>query len=116
VENRDGAVLVAEEHGSIVGFLYLHEAHEADPINLVVPGMATMDPLGAFVQRGSRRSGIGTSLVTAAFDWCRQRGISEIHVDWESANPTANQFWPRHFRPTLYSVKRRLNADAPGRT
>jgi GrpB-like predicted nucleotidyltransferase (UPF0157 family) len=36
----------------------------------------------------------------------------ELHVDFESANPSASRFWPRHFTPALASLKRSIFADA----
>jgi GNAT superfamily N-acetyltransferase len=109
-----GAIFVVETDKQIVGFCNVQIANESSPISLVHAGMGIIEPLGAYIRPEFRGQGIGAALVNEICRWCHERNISQIHVDFESANIEANVFWPRHFRPTLYSVKRRVNQDILG--
>ncbi len=75
-------VFVAEEHGTLVGFLELD-------IRSVAEG-CTSSPVpyveGWYVAAGRRRRGIGGALMRAAEDWSRQRGYTELGSDTEAAN------------------------------
>ena len=75
----DGAVLVAEQVGRVVGFaaLELNAGAELD---------------GLFVEPEHWRRGIGTALVEAAVHEARRRGFSLVTV---VANPSARAFYER---------------------
>ena len=51
------------------------------------------------------------SLLSYMLQWCNEKGIDYVHVDYESANLYASGFWPTHFVSTMFSVKRRVNPD-----
>ena len=70
-----------------------------------------IDPLGAYIKRECRGLGVGKKLLYELIAWSGQQDVTNIHVDFESANYHANQFWLNYFTPVLYSVKRRLNND-----
>ena len=112
VVTESGAVFVAEIDEEIGGFLQIQIADETHPVALSFAGMGIIEPLGAYVCRQHRGKGIGSSLVSAALRWCHERNVKDIHVDFESANIEANSFWRRHFRPSLYSTKRKISQDA----
>jgi GNAT superfamily N-acetyltransferase len=111
VASDTGAVFTAETDERTVGFLNVQIAAESDPISLVRSGMGIIEPLGAYIQPEFRGCGVGAALVGEARRWCRERNVAQIHVDFESANIEANAFWPKHFKPTLYSAKRTVNKD-----
>ena len=70
----DGAVLVAEVNGGLVGRLSIaRDPHPASP---------HVADLGLLVARTRRRRGVGTALLAAAEDWARGAGVAklELHV------------------------------------
>ena len=109
--NKDSAVFIAEVNGETVGFMSIRRSNEDDIITLATQNIGRIDELGAYIQPSNRGQGIGTGLLKSVINWCREQGIEKIYVDYESANLYASGFWPKHFRPTMYSVKRRVNPD-----
>lgn len=105
------AVFIAIKDNALLGFMNARYNGENDPITLSNPVTAMIDPLGAYIKKDFRGAGIGKRLLHEVVSWCNREDIPTIHVDFESANDRANQFWPRHFAPILYSVKRHLNND-----
>ena len=105
------AVFVAAKGDIFLGFIHVRRHNENDVVTLCNTSTATIDPLGAYIRKDYRGAGIGRRLLYEAIAWCGQQNVPTIHVDFESANYYANQFWPRYFTPILYSVKRRLNND-----
>lgn len=68
--------------------------------------------IGAFVKSEYRGKGVGTRLLKEVFDYCVEAGKSFVHVSFETANPYANKFWPKYFKPAIRSVRRTINKDA----
>jgi dTDP-4-amino-4,6-dideoxy-D-galactose acyltransferase len=84
----------------------LDKSH-ADDV-LVIPqgsrmaGMATVVQKEGYVSIGLvavgeefRGRGLGEALVRAAIDWCRERGIQQIHVTTQSANQPARRLYQK---------------------
>ena len=72
--STNGAVLVAEHHGAIVGRLSLsRDPHPASP---------HVADFGLIVAADHRNQGIGTALLAAAEEWARGAGVTklELHV------------------------------------
>ncbi len=111
IASPDHAVFLAMSSNQIVGFMCIRCRHDDDVVTLSDTTTACIDPLGAYITKAYRGLGIGEQLLYAAITWGRQHAVCTIHVDFESANTYARQFWPKHFAPILYSVKRHLNAD-----
>lgn len=107
----DQAVFIAVRDNTLVGFMNVRGRGEADAIILSDSTTALIDPLGAYIKKDYRGAGIGQRLLHEVVAWSSRQGIAAVHVDFESANYYANQFWPRYFTPIIYSVKRRLNSD-----
>jgi len=68
--------------------------------------------IGAFVKSEYRGKGVGTRLLKEVFDYCVEAGKSFVHVSFETANPYANKFWLKYFKPAIRSVRRTINKDA----
>jgi GNAT superfamily N-acetyltransferase len=105
------AVFIAIKGDALVGFTNVRQSDGNDVYTLCDRATARIDPLGAYIKKDYRGSGIGKWLLQEVVAWCSQQNITTIHVDFESANYHANQFWLKYFDPALYSVKRRLNSD-----
>ena len=106
-----GTVFVVEKNDGLAGFLYVRENDEVDGFALAAKGIGMIDKLGAYIEEHIRGSGAALSMLKAAINWCNERDISIIHVDFESANLLGSGFWNKHFTPSLYSFKRRVNQD-----
>ena len=75
----------------------------------------TIDVTGAYLKPEARGRGTADALLGKLLDWARERGYARCAVDFESANPTASRYWPRHFTPVCHSLIRRLDERiAPG--
>lgn len=111
IDDIDSEVFIAKDCGETVGFMSIRKSNEDDIITLASQNTGRIDELGAYVQPSNRGQGIGTGLLKAVINWCGEQGIDRIHVDYESANLYASNFWPKHFTPIMYSVKRRVNQD-----
>lgn len=68
--------------------------------------------IGAYIKVEYRGKGVGTGLLKEVFDYCLKVGKPFIHVSYETANPSANKFWPKYFKPVIRSVRRTINKDA----
>ncbi|MBN2334378.1 GNAT family N-acetyltransferase [Candidatus Bathyarchaeota archaeon] len=106
-----GRVFIAEAGGRAVGFIYVRRNDEDDAVTLSPMGVGMIDLIGAYLEPDARGRGVGEQLLDRAFQWCRTNSVSSVHVDYESANPYASRFWPKHFTPVLHSVKRSVNRD-----
>ena len=106
------AVFLAYQGQNSLGFINCHAVSESDCIVLTDPSTAVIEPLGVYLTPESRGLGAGSCLLSTAVDWARGQGLKQMHVDFESANFHANQFWLNYFTPVLHSVKRTLNRDA----
>jgi len=99
-------VWLAEEGGAPVGYLSLAPA---DDIPLAGAGTDAIHCNGAFVVPGNRGSGVGHALLDTGLAWARDQGLTRIHADWETANQSANRFWPSvGFGAVLHSLARRI--------
>ncbi len=111
LNDENGTIFVTEKKDGLTGFLYIRENDKPDRFALTTKGIGMIDKLGAYMEESARGSGAALSLLNAAINWCTERGIDNIHVDFESANLFASGFWSKHFTPSLYSLKRRVNQD-----
>ena len=76
--------LVAEEGGTIVGFILTDRYRAAGHI-------ITLD-----VAPAARRRGVGTALVEAAHASLARAGVREVELETSTANTAAVAFWKRH--------------------
>ena len=68
--------------------------------------------IGGYIKSEYRGQGIGSRLLQEMFNYCYEAGKPFIHVSFESANPFANKFWPKYFKPVIRSIRRTINKDA----
>ena len=111
IRNNEAAVFLAELDGNSVGFMSIKKNPGDDVITLADKDTGMIDELGAYIQPSCRGHGIGARLLSYVLEWCREQRIDHVHVDYESANLYASGFWPKHFTPTMYSVRRSVNPD-----
>jgi len=70
--SRRAAVLVAEDESGIVGRLSIVRDEN--------PASDHVADVGLMVAKGSRRQGVGSSLLAAAEEWARRTGIAKIEL------------------------------------
>ncbi len=105
-------IFVACDGDKIIGFMNINRAAENDLENLSVINCGLINELGAYIKPEYRGNKVGTYLLNAIARYCRNNSIDLIHVDFETANPFANQFWRKYFTPMISSVRRTINKDA----
>jgi ribosomal protein S18 acetylase RimI-like enzyme len=110
IENE--VVFLAWDNNQLVGFINIEIKDNYDIIQLHAQGDASISPLGLYIRSEYRQKGIGKSLLRTIFQYCEKNGIKYIHVDFETANINANNFWPKYFNPIILSVRRTVNKDA----
>ncbi len=103
-------VLLAWDGGKIVGFMSFSTKQNFHFEHLTTPDSSAR--VGIFTDPKYRQKGIGSAMLAKAFEFCRKKGKYFIHVNFETANPNAIQFWPKYFRPAVRSVRRTVNKDA----
>ncbi|MCP4608896.1 MAG: GNAT family N-acetyltransferase [Planctomycetes bacterium] len=111
ITSNDSEVFLAVRNDEIIGFMNIRCNQTDEVIILSDTTTACIDPIGAYIKKDYRGLGVGKRLLHESIAWSGQQDITNIHVDFESANYHANQFWLNYFTPILYSVKRRLNND-----
>jgi GNAT superfamily N-acetyltransferase len=111
LSRADSAVFLAERDGRAVGFMGVRLVDRPNPVALTVPGDATLDGVGAYLEADARCQGLGEVLLDRCRQWAADHDAPLLHVDYESANPAARAFWPKHFAPGAYSLIRHTHAD-----
>jgi GNAT superfamily N-acetyltransferase len=88
LDRPDGAVLVAEEEGEVVGWIHVlgHHSIETAPFALIV---------GLVVDETRRSRGTGASLVEAAMEWAARQGHRTIRVRSNVVRERAHAFYER---------------------
>jgi len=87
LDDPERTLLVAEAGGTLVGFVDVHVQRvvEADPFAEVG---------GLVVMAGHRGEGLGATLLAAAADWGRQRGLTVMWIRANLAREGAHDFYP----------------------
>jgi len=105
-------IFIATDGDEIIGFININKSSENDIQYLTENGCGLIDELGAYIKPKYRGNKLGEFLLEAISVYCINNDINRVHVDWESANPFANKFWRKHFKPMTLSVRRTINKDA----
>ena len=88
LDRPDGAVLVAEDEGTVAGWLYVFATHtiETEPFALIA---------GLGVDGTRRNQGIGAALVEAAADWASEHGYRTLRVRSNIVREQDHAFYER---------------------
>ncbi len=89
-------LLVAERAGAVSGFFAIGLARQDafTRMPLFTPGVYG-DIYEVGVRADRRRSGIGTAMYRAAWQWFHSRGVDGLFVNYAPTNPISSRFWPR---------------------
>jgi GNAT superfamily N-acetyltransferase len=109
--SRNG-VFAAWDHDCLIGVTSVNVNQGYHFKRLTTTDSAYIESPGAFVRSEYRGKGVGAGLLKKVFDHRTEAGKSCVHVSFEIANPYANRFWPKYFRPAVRSVRRTINKDA----
>ena len=103
LEDESAVILIAERHGSAVGYAAIHPADDAGVAHLPVAG----------TRSDVRGTGIGVVLTEHALHQAHLAGFETVAVDWRSTNLLASRFWPRRgFRATHLRLRRDVQPNA----
>lgn len=106
-EKQPPRVFAAEIDRRPVAYMEICEDGE----NFAVCSSDTRNICGAFCQPQYRGSGIAIGLLGHITTILRSEGFVRLGVDCESFNPTALNFWSRHFSVYTQSVVRRIDEN-----
>jgi GNAT superfamily N-acetyltransferase len=99
--DRDSLVLVAEQSGQVVGYVYA-DIEPTSWKDLRGPCGFVHD---VYVDESVRRHGVGRELVRAAVDWVRSRGMSQVVLWSKTGNDSAQRlFAALGFRSTMVEM------------
>jgi GNAT superfamily N-acetyltransferase len=103
--DRDAIVLVAEQDGAVIGYVYAG----IEPLSW----KELRDEAGfvhdLLVEPGARGAGVGLQLLEAAVDWLRARGMPRVVLWTAERNEAAQRLFARaQFRRTMIEMTREL--------
>ncbi len=105
LEQRDGAVLVAEEDGTVIGYAYAG-VEASDYMSLRGPAGVLHDVV---VDPEHQRRGVGRMLLDAALAFLRSRGAPRVVLSTAARNAQAQRlFESAGFRQTMIEMTREL--------
>jgi len=88
IGREDLAVFVAEEHGTVSGWIHMIECRRLEEDRFAEIG-------GLVVSETQRGSGIGARLIAAAEQWARERGCGKVFVRSNVIRERAHKFYER---------------------
>jgi GNAT superfamily N-acetyltransferase len=101
-------ILVAEEHGELIGFV-------TGMVVDIVPEMFVDERAGMigdiYVLSSERGKGIGTALMQVMKDWFKLRGVTYYEWSVASANKEGIRFWEKTMRGAPIIVRMRASLD-----
>jgi len=107
---NDEKVFIAWDKGRAIGMMSvdINQKHHFEHLTVA----ESAGGLCAYIRPEYRGKGVGTQILNMVCEYCRKNGKPYLHVSFESANPDAVRFWPKHFKPAIRSVRRGVNKDA----
>ena len=101
IGNPNSLVLVAEQDGRVVGYLYA-DVETTNWMELRGPCGVVQD---VYVDESARRLGAGRELMHAAIAWIRSKGRSQVVLQTKTRNEHAQRlFAALGFRPTMIEM------------
>ena len=107
-ESNPPRTFVAAVGGRIAAYLEMKSEGE----NFAAYAQDMLNICGAFCLPEYRGNGIMSSLLDYSLALLRSEGFGRLGVDCESFNPTALNFWTKHFEIYTRSVVRRIDDNA----
>lgn len=109
IGDPDSLVMVAEEDGAVVGYVYAH-VENTSWRDLRGP-CAYVDDV--YVDEATRRRGVGRELLQAAIDWARAKGEPQVVLSSHTRNETAQRLFDAlGFRRTMVEMTLDLQEGA----
>lgn len=105
-------LLVAWDNDMPIGVMNLSVQTGYNIENLASTNTGMISKVGAYIKPEYRGLGIGKCMLNEVMKHCTEKNIQYLHVCFETANPFANIFWRKHFKPIILSVRRTVNKDA----
>lgn len=111
ISTADNSFWLACHQHSPVGFIKF-DRHEPDGVGIVrTPG--TVAICGAYIKPEFRGQGLASAALSAALTHYAKKGCTCCSVNFEPFNPSAVNFWPKHFFPVAHSLVRYPERYAP---
>jgi ribosomal protein S18 acetylase RimI-like enzyme len=89
MEAEEAILLVAEQHGTLVGFS-MAMVRDYPPVFETIRHGFIQD---AVVTERARRQGVGRRLYEETLAWLREQGVSRIELEVATSNPVSQAFW-----------------------
>ncbi|HAO61658.1 MAG TPA: hypothetical protein DCQ90_07010 [Erysipelotrichaceae bacterium] len=105
IQRRDSRIFIARNESGIIAYIEVM----ADGENFITENEGMLNICGAYCLPEFRKSGIVDELLAFLEHTLHQEGIPLLGVDFESFNPTAREFWGKHFTPYTVSLVRRID-------
>lgn len=106
VDRQQPVLWVAADHNGPQAFLRAEQGADSCSSFLVADG--TVAVTGVFTRPAARGRGVAAALFDAALRHHAARGIPRFAFDYETINPAARAFWPRHLTIVARSSMRVL--------
>ena len=104
-------LLVAWDNDTPIGIMNLSVQTGYNIENLASTNTGLISKVGAYIKPEYRGLGIGKCMLNEVMKNCAEKNVQYLHVCFETANPFANIFWRKHFKPLILSVRRTVNKD-----
>ena len=104
-------LLVAWDNDTPIGIMNLSVQTGYNIENLASTNTGLISKVGAFIKPEYRGLGIGKCMLNEVMKHCAEKNMQYLHVCFETANPFANIFWRKHFKPIILSTRRTVNKD-----
>jgi len=98
---------LALDEGEPVGYFHSSPSHPGARELIRDPGTCSVS--SAFVRPGTRRGGVGATLLQYIINWAREQGYERCAVDYETHNIYGSRFWEKHFTPVTCSLMRKID-------
>lgn len=111
-ESSPPRIFAAEADGRIIAYIEVKDEGE----NFAVSASGIMNICGAYCVPDYRGRNVAKNLLFHLSSVLRAEGTERIGVDCESFNPTALNFWKKHFDIYTHSLVRRIDDNAVGKS